>query len=612
MSKIILFCVGAFVLFKISRLRDTLKFQMISYRVGIALFCFVLMLFIIASVGFVLKIQINALYFYIALCGSLLFLLKNNECKILSAVAFFGVFIFAIFMALYFYDYSWDGRAYHQIGIYYLANGWNPIYEKMEEVADLRQFLSHELWVTHYLKFAEITQSCIYKAFGTIEGGKAINYIFAFGAFFYGVAVLGRFKNINFAIIVLLVFLAVFSPVVMAQIGTYYIDGCLGVAIIFVIFAMIDLDSAKFAESSAKFAESALDSAKILPKAIFILALLATASIKLTGIAYAGFIGISYLLYQIYRKDFKAAKAVFCCGAIACALIIICNVNPLLTNQAQNGHFGYPLMGKDKIDIIASQQPKDFAGNNRFAKLAKSLFGKSQNLGQNGESSLKIPFLRHSDERLGDTDTRIGGFGYYFSGIILLCLAMIALNFRKFSHRDFMFLFCVILGSVIINPECWWARYVPQMWILPFIIIIFSYFFALNKFSQILRVGAIFCLILTFLSTANFPLNFWYKNNIKSQLANLPNEKIYIYLPGMEKSFGIKLLERGYEMEILDKDAFLARKNGGEKFYQLKNVLDVGGFWNVADIENQTQNAESSTKFAESTAKNAESTAESK
>lgn len=591
--EILLLCVCIYALSKISQLKETSKILCVSYRAGIALFAFVLALFILASIGFIAKINITKSYFYIALIISLACLLKGNPHKLLSIVAYSAFFAVAVFVALYFYDYSWDGRAYHQIGIYYLAHNWNPIYLQMEEVPHLSQFLSHQIWVEHYLKFAEITQACIYRAFGNIESGKAINYLFAFGAFCYGIAVLGRFKNINLAIIILLVFLVVFSPVVMAQIGTYYIDALLGVAIAFVLFAMLDLDSAP----------------NVKKYAIFSLALLATASIKLTGIAYAGIIGIAYLCYKIYCKDFKSAKFIFASGAIALALIVICNINPLVTNQLQHGHFGYPLMGKDKIDIITSQQPQNFKDNNAFEKLTKSLFGKTQNIGQNGTSALKIPFIKYSDEGLGDTDTRVGGFGYFFSGIILLCFAMVVINFRRFCDKKFIFYFGTIFGSVIINPEMWWARYVPQMWLLPFIVIIFSYFILLNKSLQILRKSIIFFLLLSFIFTANLPLNTSYKNTINVQLANLcVDEKIYIYLPiGMEKSFGIKLLERGYDIEIIDKSTFecLSKEIA---FYPLANVLDNYGdnqsFWSVANsscgvILGSTKSMLDSAKFSQ-------------
>lgn len=532
--------------------------QSVSFNVGISFFAFVVSLFVIASLGFIVNINITQIYVYVSLLISLFVLFFRNPYKKYSLICYVIFMLFAMFMAYYIYDYSWDGRAYHQMGIFYLANNWNPIYQQMQDVTHLSSFLSHSIWIEHYLKFAEITQSCIYKAFGFIESGKIINWLFAFGAFLYGIATISRLKFLSMKQAILLSFLAVFSPVVMAQISTYYIDGLLGIGVIFIVLSMLDLE---------------LES-KRYKYGIFILALLATASIKLTGIAYAGFIGIVYLCYKIYLKSYKDSRNIIISGVIAFALIICCNVNPLLTNQLHHGHFGYPLMGKDKIDIIASQQPANFNGDNRFEKLGKSLFSKTQNVGRTDKSHFKVPFIKTKGERLSDPDTRVAGFGYFFGGIIILCILLVALNIRRFLDRKFIFYFGVILGSTLINPECWWARYVPQMWLLPFVIMIFSYSFEVNKISKIIRNASIFFMILSFVFTATLPLNRGYKNSIESQLAHINTNEVFIYLPiKMEQSFGIKLLDRGIKAQMLDKQHF-EKLSQEMPFYKLYNVLD--------------------------------------
>lgn len=33
----------------------------------------------------------------------------------------------------------------------------------------------------------------------------------------------------------------------------------------------------------------------------------------------------------------------------------------------------------------------------------------------------------------------------------------------------------MVIASTIINPECWWARYVPQLWLFPAFIMIFGF-----------------------------------------------------------------------------------------------------------------------------------------
>jgi hypothetical protein len=75
------------------------------------------------------------------------------------------------------------------------------------------------------------------------------------------------------------------------------------------------------------------------------------------------------------------------------------------------------------------------------------------------------------------TDVRVGGFGPLFSGICLLTLIIIIL-ITYYCHKNYitvnnyiLFLCFLIFLTVIINPESWWARYVPQLWLIPLLIL---------------------------------------------------------------------------------------------------------------------------------------------
>lgn len=198
---------------------------------------------------------------------------------------------------------------------------------------------------------------------------------------------------------------------------------------------------------------------------------------------------------------------------------------------------------------------------------------------------LLIPFMKYKGESLNDPDVRVAGFGYFFSGIVLLCAILVLLNFKGFMQRAFIFYFALILGSCLINPELWWARYVPQMWLLPFIIIIFSFNLSLNKVSHYIRNAVIFFLALNFLFTAKLPLNTGYKNAIQSQLARIKTDEVFVYMPlGWEKSFNIKLIEKGIKVHNLDKAEFEALSKEMQ-FYRLESVLDNyrdnQSFWSV-------------------------------
>lgn len=43
------------------------------------------------------------------------------------------LFVIALVLCGWVYDVSWDGNAYHKGAVGYLAQGWNPLYQTMEE-----------------------------------------------------------------------------------------------------------------------------------------------------------------------------------------------------------------------------------------------------------------------------------------------------------------------------------------------------------------------------------------------------------------------------------------------------------------------------------------------
>ncbi|PAF46341.1 hypothetical protein BKH41_09285 [Helicobacter sp. 12S02232-10] len=379
----------------------------IFLRVSYSLLIFVSCLFLLASLGFLFGLSINRIYFFIALFVGFITLVFRNKNYIACSILFCFILIGSILLALILWDSSFDGRTYHQMAIYYLSNGWNPIYQKMADVSSLKLFLSEELWIENYSKFGEIVASNFVQVFKNIEVGKALNYIVCIAAFFYAINVLAKIPHINFYKALLLSFLATFNPVLLAQINTYYVDGLLGLALLILFLSIVDL-------------EIKADKTKYV---IFILAILMGAQIKFSGLAYVGVIGILYFLYKIFKFNFKAAKPIFWSGIFAGILIILTGINPYVTNILQDRSPFYPLLGKDKIDIITYQSPKIFKDLSAPEKIFVSIFSKTQNISYDSgrDPAWKLPFMKSkNEEKLLNPDMRIGGFGYYFGGIMIL------------------------------------------------------------------------------------------------------------------------------------------------------------------------------------------------
>lgn len=548
--------------------------------------------FMLASLGFLLHIPITPLHLPLAFAISLipLFLAKSREILLGGGAVVLGGFSLSFVLSALLYDYSWDGRAYHQIGILYFANGWNPVWQKMADVESLLPYLSHEIWVEHYLKFSEVVASSIVSAFAsiapssldTIELGKALNFIAVFGAFLYSVSVLAKFINPLPATIISL--FASFSPVVGAQIATYYVDGLLSCALLVAFCAIVDREFYRRQLVDSSPSEiSSLKRAMFARSCILAGALLAMASIKLTGIAYAGFIGLGYLVYLLWFYPFKEAKPLIVLGLITGSLILACNANPLLTNLANGKHFGYPLLGKDKIDIIIGQQPKVFDELNSGTKLLYSLFSRTQNCTAQCTPQLKAPFSRLHDEA-PNVDTRIAGFGAYFSGAVLLSVLMVVLFAQGFRRKEILGLLVLVTGSFLINPESWWARYVPQMYFVPLLVLVASYYLSKPPLSSLLRIA----LLLTItINTALYATQFykqgsWYKHATLARLDSAKTyakeQQLYIYSNGWEHSFLHKL-----ESAKIPFTRLISKDNAPTPLYVVPNSLGEI-YWSIESL----------------------------
>lgn len=548
--------------------------------------------FMLASLGFLLHIPITPLHLPLAFVISLipLFLAKSREILLGGGAVVLGGFSLSLVLSALLYDYSWDGRAYHQIGILYFANGWNPVWQKMADVESLLPYLSHEIWVEHYLKFSEVVASSIVSAFAsiapssldTIELGKALNFIAVFGAFLYSVSVLAKFIHPLPATIISL--FASFSPVVGAQIATYYVDGLLSCALLVAFCAIVDREFYRRQLVDSSPSEiSSLKRAMFARSCILAGALLAMASIKLTGIAYAGFIGLGYLVYLLWFYPFKEAKPLIVLGLITGSLIIACNANPLLTNLANGKHFGYPLLGKDKIDIIIGQQPKVFDELNSGTKLLYSLFSRTQNCTAQCTPQLKAPFSRLHDEA-PNVDTRIAGFGAYFSGAVLLSALMVVLFAQGFRRKEILGLLVLVTGSFLINPESWWARYVPQMYFVPLLVLVASYYLSKPPLSSLLRIALLLTITIntTLYATQFYKQGSRYKHATQARLDSAKTyakeQKLYIYSNGWEHSFLHKL-----ESAKVPFTRLISKDNAPTPLYVVPNSLGEI-YWSIESL----------------------------
>jgi hypothetical protein len=78
----------------------------------------------------------------------------------------------------------------------------------------------------------------------------------------------------------------------------------------------------------------------------------------------------------------------------------------------------------------------------------------------------------------------------------------------------------LIFATVIINPASWWARYVPQLWLIPLLLLLCAYqrFTGSMKNLRIISYAMIFVMLLNVLIVASI----YYPNqlNVTGQINN--------------------------------------------------------------------------------------------
>jgi hypothetical protein len=457
---------------------------------------------------------------------------------IIDAILCF-LFLFSISYAGNLYDLGYDGQSYHQEAIIHLASGWNPFREKIET--------THSLWINHYPKSPYLLGAAVYCLTGNIEAGKGFNILLIVATLFLSLAMLTQFENIKMKSVIMLSIAFSFNPVSVFQANSYYFDGQIASLLTSLVFVFA-------------FIYTRTDMLKLLLCAIIIILLI---NIKFSSFAYSLIFVLGFVLLLIVLKHKSTLK--YFTLLISCSYIIgIFGVgyNPYITNLKYEGNPFYPLAGKNKVDIVSSNLPADLYGKNRFEKLLLTTFAKPENyVGNMSTLKFKAPFILDVNElKIFTPDIRIGGFGILWTTIVAITIILlVALLMSKVKSMPYFihlnFILVVVFVSVIINPECWWARYAPQLWMIPVFVCFVTYFF---KKSFVKLLGTLLLLVLCLNIAAGMYTSFYYSNIYSIDLRNT--------LSGLAKT------GRTYEIYFGNyKSNILRFRNAGIKFIEIQS-----------------------------------------
>jgi hypothetical protein len=440
-----------------------IKVVSISLVTGLTLLTLIIAAFMVPSLLFLAGLPMMRGDFWLAAALSVLFawiaskkLAAEGQSAIfavsmgLSALLLIGGFA----VCGSFYDLSYDGQAYHQETIIHLVEGWNPVYDK-----ELALPTGQSIWINHYAKAAEIAAASIYKATGLLEPSKVINLLaLAASGLLSLAALLGLKPGKRVAAGVTALLLAL-NPVVVYQLFSFYVDGLLSS----LLLCLIALGCLIFTRPGW------------LLFSVYTLTLIMTMNIKFTAIAYAGVLTVGLLVALYMSEQFTELKRLFRLSALGAAIgVLIVGYHPYITNTLHDGNPFYPLAGKGAVDVVKNFTPRNLERMNRFEQVVASYFAEpAGNDTEKRPTRFQWPFTVTSKQLpvFAETDVAVAGFGPLFSGALVLALVVLLLAFRRRQGMTLAAIgtIVVLAASSFINPAAWWARYVPQLWIVPLV-----------------------------------------------------------------------------------------------------------------------------------------------
>jgi len=413
-----------------------------------------------------------------------------------------------------FLDLSWDGQGYHQRAIIALAEGWNPVWDGDPPGA------RSTVPLRHYPKLVETTAAEIYRLSGSIELGKSINWLVLAASFLFCAALLFRVPGVGKRTAVGLATLAALNPVALCQLSTFYVDGVV----------------ASLATAAIACGLLYLIEPRTLALAAFAVSISLLAAVKTSGLVYGAVIALGLILGAVVWRRvlvFRLASAAL--GAFLAATLVLA-FHPYVTNTVRYESSLYPFIGAGDRGaewIIGAQRPHGFGELGRGARLAESLASRSQNAIKPHPATLKLPFSSRKSEWtvFSIPDVRVGGFGPLFSAALFFAAITFAASWarspnkwRRTGHRAAGLAAAVIVASVLVTPEGWWARLAPQMWLLPLVLVVPS--LAKDGDRRLPRFAAVATLGLMAVNTlgvgaVNFSHNLRLTRSVSRQLDEL-------------------------------------------------------------------------------------------
>ncbi len=475
-------------------------------------------------------------------------LFKINPKKVFfkCTIILTGIILLCIGFAYSIYDVSSDGQWYHQETVYRIKNGWNPYMRELtvpkkpglwdpnlvwcsgphvppngnpngdQEVLNIKY-----LNINHFPKSVELTEAAIYALTNRIETGKAINFMMMLASIFLCLSVcykLDRWTDTKNWLIAL-----TFScnTITLAQLTSFCLDGLMYSVLICLlgIFLLLLLDKNKYHFF------------------LFGLLIMVLVNIKYTAIIYTAIFCFGFVVYLATKKNRSLLKKITLTGSLSFIVgFFFIGFHPYMTNLIKYDTVFQGL--KETREYNSETMPGFMKNKNRFANFFISYSARS--FGHSADSPslmqiMKIPLTITAKEikNGNDPELSVAGFGPFFSGTLILCLILLTIMGTRYRQkqniRTALFVLGFLLISIFVIPDPWWARFVPQIWLIPCLVLFLSEYIAYR--APVLKILLFAALWLNILWAFSGILdNILITSHINYQIAQLKTQRKPIYV----------------------------------------------------------------------------------
>lgn len=430
---------------------------------GLMLLSLPIVIGVFVGLGLVVNIGLVRVAFPLMVATTAWVALRRFGANTATVAGFVAIVFGAAVVGTQFLDPSSDGNSYHRSAALCLADGWNPIWgEKCGRP-----------WTDDYPMLSWIYAAAQSFWSGSTESGMSINLVVSAGNGLTS-AWIGRRLGLAFLPAVMLGIVMVLNPVNMTQMWSSYVDGLTGS-----YFSVAILAVAGLASPRVRFDDRSVH-------AIVAVCLVALVSLKFSGLVYAGvaFVGAAvFTLHGARRSNVLALARIKMIAVpyfVAGAATLIISFSPYVRNVIEGEHPLHPVLGEEQASFVEkTSRLACFESTSRFEQpFLAMLYPTSANAlrcvsGQPFRSDWSPDALVSDFDNLSVGDWRLSGFGPLMPlhvAVGLALAAVVALYGATRRRIDVVgpiaaVLALTLFSTWLIEPN-WWARYVPQLWML--------------------------------------------------------------------------------------------------------------------------------------------------